>query len=65
MFLYPLAVSLMMLTFASPLFNHSRFVYVAATVVTFIISTIDGLKALCDSLKIEYFGLDGPDCFLL
>ena len=55
MFLYPLAVSLMLLTFASPLFNHSRLVYVASTVVTFMISAIDGLKSLCNSLEIDYF----------
>ncbi|WP_075618723.1 branched-chain amino acid transport system II carrier protein [Paenisporosarcina indica] len=55
MFLYPLAIVLMMLTFASPLFNHSRLVYVSATIVTFMISSIDGLKTLCQSLKLEYF----------
>lgn len=60
MFLYPLAVSLMLLTFASPLFHHSRLVYVAATIVTFMISVIDGLKALCDSLEIDYFGWMSP-----
>ena len=47
MFLYPLAVVLMLLTFTSPLFNHSRVVYIAATVVAFMISIIDGLKTLC------------------
>ncbi|MGY0693922.1 branched-chain amino acid transport system II carrier protein [Virgibacillus sp. FSP13] len=56
MFLYPLAIVLMILTFLSPLFNHSRLVYASATVVTFIISVIDGLKSLCDSLGINYFG---------
>lgn len=56
MFLYPLAVTLMLLTFLSPLFNHSRVVYVAATFVAFLISIIDGAKTLCDSLEIEYFG---------
>lgn len=60
MFLYPLAVSLMLLTFASPLFHHSRLVYVAATIVTFMISAIDGLKTLCDSLEIDYFGWMSP-----
>jgi len=60
MFLYPLAVSLMLLTFASPLFHHSRLVYVAATIATFMISAIDGLKTLCDSLKIDYFGWMAP-----
>jgi branched-chain amino acid:cation transporter, LIVCS family len=55
MFLYPLAVVLMLLTFLSPLFNHARIVYVATTIVTFLISIFDGLKALCDSLGIDYF----------
>lgn len=55
MFLYPLAVVLMLLTFLSPLFNHSRIVYVSATVVALMVSTIDGLKTLCDLLEIEYF----------
>lgn len=55
MFLYPLAVTLMLLTFLSPLFNHSRVVYVAATAVAFMISTIDGLKTFCDSFGIAYF----------
>ncbi|KAB7704092.1 branched-chain amino acid transport system II carrier protein [Bacillus aerolatus] len=55
MFLYPLAITLMLLTFLSPLFNHSRVVYVAATVVALMISTIDGLKTFCDSFGIAYF----------
>ncbi len=60
MFLYPLAVVLMLLTFCSPLFNHSRLVYVSATVVAFMISAIDGLKTLCESLEIDYFGWMAP-----
>ena len=56
MLLYPLAVALMLLTFLSKLFNHSRLVYVAATTVTFMISLIDGLKTFCQLLEIEYFG---------
>ncbi|WP_342505492.1 branched-chain amino acid transport system II carrier protein [Sporosarcina sp. FSL K6-2383] len=60
MFLYPLAVVLMLLTFTSPLFNHSRIVYVAATAVAFLISIIDGLKTLCKSLEIDYFGWLSP-----
>ncbi|KAA0965075.1 branched-chain amino acid transport system II carrier protein [Sporosarcina sp. ANT_H38] len=55
MFLYPLAVVLILLTFTSPLFNHSRLVYVSATVVAFMISSIDGLKTLCQSLEIDNF----------
>jgi len=56
MLLYPLAVALMLLTFLSKLFNHSRFVYAAAITVTFMISLIDGLKTFCKLLEIEYFG---------
>lgn len=56
MFLYPLAIVLMLLTFLSPLYRHARLVYVATIAVTFLISIFDGLKALCDSLGIEYFG---------
>ncbi|MEK5069243.1 branched-chain amino acid transport system II carrier protein [Sporosarcina sp. FSL K6-1508] len=60
MFLYPLAVVLMILTFLSPLFNHARIVYVSATVVAFMISFIDGFKTLCKSLKIDYFDWLAP-----
>ncbi|MFD2442468.1 branched-chain amino acid transport system II carrier protein [Bacillus sp. CGMCC 1.16607] len=55
MFLYPLSVVLMLLTFLSPIFNHSRVVYVAATAVGFMISSIDGLKTFCDLFGIPYF----------
>ncbi|KMY55380.1 branched-chain amino acid transporter II carrier protein [Bacillus sp. FJAT-27231] len=55
MFLYPLAVTLMLLTFLSPLFHHSRIVYVSATIVALMISTIDGIKTFCDSFGIAYF----------
>lgn len=60
MFLYPLAIVLMLLTFLSPLFGHSRMVYSTATVVTFMISIIDGLKSLYASLGIEDYGWFGP-----
>ncbi|WP_432357981.1 branched-chain amino acid transport system II carrier protein [Sporosarcina sp. UB5] len=50
MFLYPLCVVLILLTFTSPLFNHSRFVYVSATAVAFLISVIDGVKTLYGTL---------------
>ncbi|AXI07795.1 branched-chain amino acid transport system II carrier protein [Oceanobacillus zhaokaii] len=60
MFLYPLAIVLMILTFVSPLFQHKRFVYVATTIVTFFVSIIDGLKQLCLSLKIDYFNWLSP-----
>ncbi len=56
MLLYPLAIALMLLTFLSKLFNHSRIVYAAVIIVTFMISIIDGFKTFCDLLGIEYFG---------
>ncbi|MBM7713907.1 branched-chain amino acid transport system II carrier protein [Siminovitchia sp. FSL H7-0308] len=55
MFLYPLAVVLMLLTFLSPLFNHARLVYVSVAALTFCISIIDGFKTFCDLIKIPYF----------
>ncbi|MCM3585578.1 branched-chain amino acid transport system II carrier protein [Mesobacillus maritimus] len=55
MFLYPLAVVIMLLAFLSPLFDHARVVYGTTIFVTFLISLFDGLKTLCDSLGIEYF----------
>ncbi|RWR13612.1 branched-chain amino acid transport system II carrier protein [Siminovitchia fortis] len=54
MFLYPLAIVLMLLTFLSPLFKHSRLVYVATIAVTFCISIIDGLKTFFDTFEIQY-----------
>ena len=54
MFLYPLAIVLMLLTFLSPLFNHERFVYVATIGVTFLISIVDGFKALSGTLEVEF-----------
>ena len=46
MLLYPLAIVLILLTFLSPLFNHASIVYVTVMFVTFLISIVDGLKAL-------------------
>lgn len=60
MFLYPLAIVLMLLTFSAPLFNHKRFGYVATITVTFIISIFDGLKALYTSLGMDDFGWMSP-----
>ncbi|PAV28238.1 branched-chain amino acid transport system II carrier protein [Virgibacillus profundi] len=54
MFLYPLAIVLMILTFLSPLFNDARVVYVSTIGVTFLISTFDGLKELSGSLGVEF-----------
>ncbi|NMD69824.1 branched-chain amino acid transport system II carrier protein [Bacillus sp. DNRA2] len=56
MFLYPLAVALMLLTFVSKFFNHSQVVYVAAIGVTFLISIIDGFKTFCALFGMDYFG---------
>lgn len=50
LFLYPLAITLMLLTFVSPLFGHARIVYVAVTIVAMLISVVDGLAALADTL---------------
>ncbi|CDQ41178.1 MULTISPECIES: branched-chain amino acid transport system II carrier protein [Virgibacillus] len=55
MFLYPLAIVLMLLAFLSPLFYHRRAVYISVISVTFLISSIDGLKSLCESVGIPYF----------
>ncbi len=60
MFLYPLAIVLMLLTFLSPLFHHARMVYRSTIAVTFLISIFDGLKSLCDSLGIAYFSWMQP-----
>lgn len=56
MLLYPLAIVLILLAFLSPLFYHSRLVYVVVMFFTFLISIVDGLKALCISLEMDYFG---------
>lgn len=55
LFLYPLAIVLIILTFLSPLFGHAKFVYMSTIVITFFVSIFDGIKALCNSLEIEYF----------
>ncbi|MFK2825430.1 branched-chain amino acid transport system II carrier protein [Bacillus sp. B190/17] len=60
MLLYPPAITLMVLTFLSPLFKHSRVVYVAATVVALMISIIDGFKTFCDLVGIAYFNWMEP-----
>lgn len=60
MFLYPLAIVIMILAFASPLFHHARYVYVSTIVVTFLISIFDGLSALCVQLDIEPFAWMKP-----
>lgn len=60
MFLYPLAIVLMVLTFLSPLFHHARMVYVATTIITLFISIIDGLKSLASVMEIDNFSWTKP-----
>src|SRR5690625_1290895 len=55
MFLYPLAIVLMLLTFVAPIFNNAQIVYVSTIAITFLLSLVDGLVALCDSLDIDPF----------
>ncbi len=45
MFLYPLAITLVILAFLSPLFHHKKVVYQFTTGFTLIIAVIEGLKA--------------------
>lgn len=45
MFLYPLAIILVLLAFLSPLFHHQQLVYKITIGVTFIFSLIEGVKA--------------------
>lgn len=45
MFLYPLAITLILLTLLSKYFNHSRTVYQLTTYFTMIAAFVDGLKA--------------------
>lgn len=54
MFLYPLAIVLIILTFLSPLFNHARIVYVVTIVITFLLAIVDGLTALAGTLEVEF-----------
>ncbi|HLR15581.1 MAG TPA: branched-chain amino acid transport system II carrier protein [Bacillota bacterium] len=54
MFLYPLAIVLMLLTFTSRLFNHARLVYVATIAVTFLIAIVDGITELSETLEVDF-----------
>lgn len=53
-FLYPLAMVLMLLTFLSPLFKNARVVYMTATVVTFFISIVDGIVSFMNTFKLAF-----------
>ncbi|MFD2923948.1 branched-chain amino acid transport system II carrier protein [Halobacillus naozhouensis] len=46
MFLYPLAIVLILLGLSSSLFKHKRSVYAGAMILTFFVSIIDGYNAL-------------------
>ncbi len=50
MFLYPLAIVLIILALAGPLFNYKQPVFVVAMLFTFFISLIDGYNALVASV---------------
>lgn len=50
MFLYPLAIVLILLTLAGPLFRNKQLVFATAILFTFFISIIDGYNALIDSV---------------
>lgn len=50
MFLYPLAIVLILLTLFSPLFGHKQSVYAASMSLTFFVSFFDGYSALAASL---------------
>lgn len=54
MFLYPLAIVLILLTFFSRFFNHARLVYVVTIAVTFLIAIVDGITALSGELKVDF-----------
>ncbi len=60
MFLYPLAIVLMILTCISPLIRESRLVYQSTIVITIFISSIDGLKAYCQQVERPYFEWMAP-----
>ena len=50
MFLYPLAIVLILLTLFSRVFGGKRSVYLVSMIFTFLVSLIDGYKALVDSI---------------
>ncbi len=60
MFLYPLAVVLMVLTFLSPLFKHKRIVYVSTTLTTLLVVTPDLLYNGFELLHLPYSHLISP-----
>ena len=57
MFLYPLAIVLILLALGSSLFKNKQAVYLTAIFFTFFISLIDGYRALATSIPAVKFGL--------
>lgn len=57
MFLYPLAIVLILLALGSSLFKNKQSVFATAMFFTFFISIIDGYKALVDSVPAAEFAL--------
>ncbi|MET4560191.1 LIVCS family branched-chain amino acid:cation transporter [Lysinibacillus parviboronicapiens] len=57
MFLYPLAIVLILLALSSSLFKNKQSVYATAMFFTFFISVIDGYKALADSVPAAKIGV--------
>lgn len=58
MFLYPLAIVLIILALFSPLFKGKQSVYLTAMVLTFFVSILDGYQALVKSIpeaKLSFF----------
>ena len=55
MFLYPLAITLIILAFLSPLFKRRQIVYVLTTMCTLFASVGDALNALPELIKNESF----------
>ncbi|MGB3161601.1 branched-chain amino acid transport system II carrier protein [Carnobacterium sp.] len=51
MFLYPLAITLILLALLSPLFKNRQIVYVSTTVLTLFVSIADMLNALPESIR--------------
>jgi LIVCS family branched-chain amino acid:cation transporter len=55
MFLYPLAITLIILAFLSPLFKHRQSVYLLTTLFTLFASVGDAFNAIPDNMKNEVF----------
>jgi LIVCS family branched-chain amino acid:cation transporter len=51
MFLYPLAITLILLALLSPLFKDRQIVYMMTTLCTLLVSIADGINAMPESIK--------------